>query len=78
VPHLSYKGHQAMPFILVCQANGFWAKVATEEADGIHTIKVSTDPSNADLVFEQPNGQFVRIATVLSGEIHTLAADAAP
>lgn len=67
-----------MPFILVCQANGFWAKLATEEVAGVHTIKVSTDPSNADLVFEQPNGQFVRIATVLTGEIHTLAADAAP
>jgi hypothetical protein len=67
-----------MPFILVDQANGEWAKVATEETSGVHTLKVSTDASNASLVFVQPNGQFVRIATILADGVHTLAADAAP
>jgi hypothetical protein len=67
-----------MAAILVQQANGMWAKVATEESAGVHTLKVTTAASNSSLVFCQPNGEFVRLATVLTGDEHTLAAQAAP
>lgn len=65
-----------MASVLVQQANGLWAKVATSENEGTHTLLVTTAPSTSSLLFMQPNGTFIRVATVLLGDEHTIAVSA--
>ena len=64
--------------LLVQQATGEWAKVATTETAGVHTIQATPLPSNAFLVFMQPNGEFIRVATVLAGGEHIIAVEVTP
>lgn len=63
-------------FIVVMTAAGVWAKIATTLNSGVHTLNVTTGVANSALSFRAPDDSFVRIATVLTGDVHTIAAQA--
>ncbi len=60
--------------IVVQQSTGGWGLLAAEDnGDGTVSLATTMSAPNSSLTFEQATGQFVKLATVLSGGVHTLA-----
>jgi hypothetical protein len=60
--------------LLVLDAGGRLAVLrAIDDGAGLLTLQVTTATPNSSLLFRMANGSFVRVATVLTAGVHTLA-----
>lgn len=60
-------------WFLVQQANGQWAKIKSFLSGGVHTPYTTGATANSFIIINDAAGNLVRIATVLTGDIHTIA-----
>lgn len=60
--------------ILVQQSTGGWGLLAAiDNGDGTVSLSTTSDTPNASLTFNQPNGEFIKVATVRAAGVDTLA-----